>query len=116
MTRWDRRGLAAPTGFREVNGGSGLEAQVIDWRKKTPKRFSRLTAGFAVAVGCPAPVRWLIAAASSDANSRINESGGWNAVPCLIFTPERRSLTSLNQRHPRGNENRAITGPKEQHE
>ena len=30
MTRWDRRGLAAPTGFREVKGGSGLEAQVID--------------------------------------------------------------------------------------
>ena len=35
MTRWDREGIAAPTGFGDVKQASALPAQVIDRHKKT---------------------------------------------------------------------------------
>ena len=58
--RWDRKGLGAPTGFRDVKKASALLAQVIDRQKKALQRFSRLPGGFAVAVGCSALVEPLI--------------------------------------------------------
>ena len=58
--RWNRKGFAAPTGFRDVKKASALLAQVIDRQKKTLQRFSRFAGGFAVAVRGSALVERLI--------------------------------------------------------
>src|ERR1041385_2036791 len=87
MTRWDRNGSAAPTGFSEVKEGAAQPAQAIDRRRKERPRFPG-SAGRRGAI-------------SSSVRRPTPEPASSIAAPCLIFSHERRRLTGLQQECPR---------------
>ena len=90
--RSDRKGFAAPAGFRDVKNWSALLAQAIDRHKKTLQRSSRLAGGSAVAVGRPALVRRLIGRdlivlKPTDEEAQTPQQGGM-----LDFCPQKTEL------------------------
>jgi len=102
--RSDRKGFAAPAGFRDVKNWSALLAQAIDRHKKTLRRSSRLAVGRAVAVGRPALVerligRDLIVRKPPDEEAQTPHQGGM-----LDFCPQKTELGVIHLKRPRGNQ------------
>jgi len=96
MTRWDRKGFAALTGFREVNEGYAPPARGIERRENTHQRSSSLTGALPLR---PEPLfAWGVRSAvtSSGANRRMKPPKSCDAAPRLLFARERRTLRRVH--------------------
>jgi hypothetical protein len=110
MTRRERTGFAALTGFREVNEGYATPAPEIDRSENTRQRGSSLAG--TLLLRPEVPFRWggRSVVTCSGANGRMKAPECREVAPRLLFARERRSLMRVHQRCSSGNQKRAEEG------